>query len=228
MPEHYTYLMVDFCCILFPFLFSFHPKINFYKQWRFFWLPCLVTAIPFLVWDILFTRAGVWSFNPHYVCGIYFFSLPLEEYLFFICIPYASVFTWFCLDSFYDFSRYRLVANAITYFLIFFLTVIAFFHLQQLYTSVTFLLLALALGILLVRKVTILPSFYISFLLILLPFFISNGLLTGSFIKEPVVMYNNQYNLGIRMFTIPFEDTFYGMLLILMNITGFANLKNKV
>jgi lycopene cyclase domain-containing protein len=228
MPEHYTYLMVDFCCIIVPFLFSFHPKINFYKQWRFFWLPCLVTAIIFLVWDVLFTKAGVWSFNPGYVCGIYFFTLPIEEYLFFICIPYAAVFTWFCIASFFNFSRYQYAFRMFSSCLILLLTITALFHLQQLYTSVTFVLLSSVLGLVLNSKAAWLPSFFISFIIILLPFFISNGILTGSLIKEPVVIYNNQYNLGIRMFTIPFEDTFYGMLLMLMNVAGFAYQKNKV
>ena len=228
MPEHYTYLLVDLCCIIVPFLFSFHPKINFYKQWRFFWLPCLVTAIIFLVWDVLFTRDGVWSFNRGYVCGLYFCSLPLEEYLFFICIPYAAVFTWFCIASFFNFSRYQYAFRIFSSCLILLLTFTALFHLQQLYTSVTFILLSLVLGLVLNSKAAWLPSFFISFIIILLPFFISNGILTGSFINEPVVIYNNQYNLGIRMFTIPFEDTFYGMLLMLMNVAGFTFLKNRV
>ncbi len=228
MPEHYTYLLVDLCCIIVPFLFSFHPKINFYKQWRFFWLPCLVTAFIFLVWDVLFTREGVWSFNRGYVCGLYFCSLPLEEYLFFICIPYAAVFTWFCIASFFNFSRYQYAFRIFSSCLILLLTFTALFHLQQLYTSVTFILLSLVLGLVLNSKAAWLPSFFISFIIILLPFFISNGILTGSFINEPVVIYNNQYNLGIRMFTIPFEDTFYGMLLMLMNVAGFTFLKNRV
>ena len=228
MPEHYTYLLVDLCCIIVPFLFSFHPKINFYKQWRFLWLPCLVTAIIFLVWDVLFTRDGVWSFNRGYVCGLYFCSLPLEEYLFFICIPYAAVFTWFCIASFFNFSRYQYAFRIFSSCLILLLTFTALFHLQQLYTSVTFILLSLVLGLVLNSKAAWLPSFFISFIIILLPFFISNGILTGSFINEPVVIYNNQYNLGIRMFTIPFEDTFYGMLLMLMNVAGFTFLKNRV
>ena len=228
MPEHFTYLLVDLGCIIVPLMFSFHPKINFYKQWRFFWLPCSITALIFLFWDVLFTKAGVWSFNPGYVIGIFFFQLPVEEYLFFICVPYASVFTWFCIDSFFNFGKYKPPAEIISLVLILVLVAVASVHLQQLYTSVTFFGLALVLGLILKARAVWLPSFIVSFFIILIPFFISNGILTGSFIKEPVVKYNNHYNLGIRLFTIPFEDIFYGMLLMLMNVAGFIFLKNRI
>lgn len=58
-------------------------------------------------------------------------------------------------------------------------------------------------------------------------FFIVNGILTGSWIDEPVVWYNDSENLGIRIGTIPFEDAFYGFLLIALVIDLYRYLQNK-
>ena len=227
LPEKYTYLTVDICCILVPFLFSFHPRIKFYKQWKYFVLPSVLTAIFFLVWDIAFTRSGVWSFNPRYLIGASLFGLPMEEYLFFFIVPYCCVYTYYCMSKFFNFKRYTKAANEGAIFLASVLMLVGLSHMARLYTSVTFLLLVVLLAFLVFKRVKYLPVFFVSFAMILVPFFISNGILTGSFIKEPVVGYNNKYNLGIRMFTIPIEDTFYGMLLMLMNVAGFEYLKRR-
>jgi lycopene cyclase domain-containing protein len=52
----------------------------------------------------------------------------------------------------------------------------------------------------------------------LIPFFIVNGILTGSFIHQEVVWYNNAENLGIRLFTVPVEDAFYAFSMLFANL----------
>jgi len=226
MPIKYTYLLVNFFCFIFPLILSFHPKSKFYTQLKYFVLPCLITASFFITWDILFTYLQVWSFNPKYILGVYFFNLPIEEILFFICIPYACMYTYHLVKKNLDVSKFNRQITLFSWVLIAFLLTTAIFNLHRLYTSVTFILLAACLSWLAFKRVSFIANFYLTFLFILLPFFISNGILTGSFLNQPVVMYNNAQNLGARIFTIPFEDTFYGMLLMLMNVALFEQIKS--
>ncbi|MES2477571.1 MAG: lycopene cyclase domain-containing protein [Bacteroidota bacterium] len=226
MAEKYTYLLVDFFCIIFPFLFSFHPQLQFFKNWRAFIWPCLLTAAFFLIWDGIFTHIGVWSFNPHYVMGIYFWDMPIEEFLFFICIPYACVFSYHCFKVLFKFQRYQTFARVFYAVTATVLMIIALLHLTQLYTSVTFILCAVFLFYLVYKNEAILSTFFFCFLFILVPFILSNGVLTGSFFGRIVVQYNDAHNLGIRILTIPVEDTFYGMLMLMLNVWGYErNLK---
>jgi lycopene cyclase domain-containing protein len=108
------------------------------------------------------------------------------------------------------------VAAKISQLLIPFSLVVGIMSLDKLYTAATFILLGVALiYVAWIAKSHWLPRFYESYIIALLPFFLKNGILTGSFLESQVVWYNNEENLGIRLGTIPFEDVFYGMLLIL-------------
>lgn len=228
MNPKFLYLSLDFISILFPFLFSFYSKANFSKKWKYLWVAILLPAALFIVWDEFFTQMGVWGFNEQYLSGIYVGSLPLEEILFFICIPYACVFTYEALNYLVKKDYLKSSQKSISVVLITGSLTLGFMNLDKWYTSVTFISLALFLAMLqFVWKADYLGRFYFSYLFILIPFFLVNGVLTGSGIDDPVVWYNDAENLGIRMGTIPVEDTFYGMLLIAMNVALFEWLQRR-
>lgn len=220
----FTYLLINFFTILFPLALSFDKKVQFYKKWKFIWPGLLITGLVFLFWDVLFTVDGVWSFNPKYITGITILQLPIEEIFFFLTVPFACIFIYACLNYYIkweiDTRLTRIISNLI---IIFSILILIFYH-HKLYTRVTFTLLAfLVILFQFIYKVRWLNRFYISFLVVLIPFYIINGVLTA----WPVVMYNNAQNLGLRIGTIPIEDHFYCMALLLMNIGFFEYFRLK-
>lgn len=225
---NYLYLYINFFTIIIPFLFSFHPKLLFYKTWNAFFPAVIIAGIIFLVWDAYFTHLCVWGFNPDYLTGITLINLPLEEVLFFFCIPYACVFTFHCLDVLLLQKSFRFNDKFVTPLLIAALVIISILQYQKIYTLVTFTSLAALLAYSkYVLKIQWLDKFYFVYAILLLPFLIVNGILTGTTLASPVVWYNNAEIIGTRILTIPVEDIFYGMLLILINLLIYQRLKSR-
>lgn len=218
------YLYLNIFTILFPLLLSFDRKVAFYKKWPFLWPAIGANAALFIVWDVLFTKAGIWGFNEEYLVGIYLFNLPLEEVLFFITVPYACVFIYEVLNAYIAKDLLQPYAKGITLALIPALLLLAVFNSGKLYTSITCTLLALMLGLhYFFFKTRKLGRFYLAYLVHLVPFLLVNGVLT----YLPVVWYNNSHNLGLRIVSIPVEDTMYSMLMLLLTISVYEALKQR-
>lgn len=188
----------------------------------------ILTMMVFIPWDVVFTRHEIWGFNPDYFLDTKILSLPLEEWLFFICIPFACVFTHYALLLY--FPKLKLDKNsskAIAIGLILTLALLLIFNYDKWYTLVNFTIAIVLTIIVLKYNSTLLQHFFLTFLVMLIPFFIVNGVLTGSWIESQVVWYNNAENLGIRMGTIPVEDSIYAYSMILMNLFFFEYFTQK-
>jgi len=219
------YSILLFCTFLVPFTLSFDNKLQFYKQWKYLSPSIIIVAFFYIVSDIYFTKHGIWGFNPRYHSSIVIYRLPIEEWLFFIVIPYASIFLHDSILLYFsnthlshNFSKYLSIG------LLLISIILVLFNLEKAYTAYIFSLVILVVIFTFFDKTNVISSFYCTFLLILVPFLIVNAILTGSFIDEPIVWYDNSENLGIRFFTIPFEDFGYAFSLILFNLV----LRNKL
>lgn len=214
---HYTYLLLNIATLFFPLVLSFDKKVAFYKKWPQLLWGIAITGAFFIVWDVLKTHYGVWSFNPKYLLGIYIINLPLEEWLFFITVPYGCVFIYECIKAYlpdYLLRPSKYIAPALVVVLL----VLGLINYARAYTCITFVFTALFLLLYMrVFKNRLGGYFWLGYLVHLIPFLLVNGVLTSL----PVVIYNNAENLGIRLYTIPVEDTIYSMLLLLMNIGIF-------
>ena len=221
-----TYLLVNLCSIAIPIAFSFESRVAFFRKWKALFPALIIPAVPFLIWDSIFTTYGVWGFNQNYLTGIRIGNLPLEEILFFFCIPYACIFTYEVLNYFIERDVLGKYARHGTTILAYMLVAVAFQYSDRLYTLTTSVLTFLFLMVhLVVLKKDYWSRLVLAYLVILVPFFITNGILTGTGLNEAIVWYNDDENLGIRLLTIPVEDTLYGFLLFGLNITIYERLK---
>lgn len=225
---NYLYLFLNIASISIPLIYSFERKMYFIKHWKSVFMAIFLVSIPFVLWDIAFTNNGVWGFNPRYLTGTTLFGLPFEEVLFFICIPYASIFTHY---AYIHFLKNKYLADRTVRIITIILLVTALativYGYPKLYTTIngaTFIVLLLYS---LMEKENHLSYFYISFSIVLIPFFIVNGILTGSLIAEEVVWYNTDEFMGVRLFTIPAEDIVYAFNLLYLNILIIEKLKVK-
>jgi lycopene cyclase domain-containing protein len=90
----YEYFIVLAVCLAAPLVLSRSRELDFYKYPSRLILAIGIPFVIFVIWDIIVTARGHWSFNPQYTVGLKFFNLPVEEVLFFIIIPFCGIFTW--------------------------------------------------------------------------------------------------------------------------------------
>jgi lycopene cyclase domain-containing protein len=213
------YLVIEIVAVAIPLIFSFDKNMQFYKNWKSVLLSFLIVSSVYIAVDICFTKYGIWGFNPKYHSNIILLHLPIEEWLFFLAIPYASIFVHYTFVYYFpNIFLGKTQTRALSALLILFLFIVMVLNYQRIYTVYNSIMLILAIFLANFDKAKIMNRFYITFLIILVPFFMVNSILTGAFIEGSVLLYNPSDILGIRIFTVPVEDVGYAFSLVLLNL----------
>jgi lycopene cyclase domain-containing protein len=219
-----TYALLLGGSVLAPFLLSFDKKVAFYRYWKALFPATIITATVFIIWDIYFTNHEVWWFNKEFVTGWFIAGLPIEEWLFFIIIPYCCIFIYEVIRAYlkWKWTGFIIPLNIILF--LFFLAVTVL-NIDRIYTAVNFGMAAGLIGLQFFLKThrTYLFYFYAAYGLSIIPFLLVNGVLT----RMPVVGYNDSENLSMRLYTIPVEDFAYLVNLLLMNLNLYEWFKRK-
>jgi lycopene cyclase domain-containing protein len=211
------YLIILLISLAGPLALSFEKNLRLYKRWKYLIPAILITLLIFVVWDIIFTHLGYWFFNPIYNSGIYINKLPLEEYLFFIVIPYACAFSFYAIRFHFPNFKFSLLwTKILTLTISIFSVITALLHTNLTYTLVVFLVLPAVLLFSYYFARNVVQHYLAIYPILLIPFFIINGILTGTGIEQAVFDYNPEVILGIHIFSIPFEDMFYNFSLLLL------------
>ena len=174
---------------------------------------------------LYFTHIGVWGFNERYLIGIDLFGIPIEEILFFVTIPYASIFTFKTIQQYFQESSLKNLGRLFLGGVFGFSFLILFIGFSNLYTGTIVKLSLVTSFLFLFLDSKWIGHFALTFILLLIPFLALNGILTGSLIENEIVWYNENEILGKRIGTIPIEDLFYAFLLLIWNIYFFEKFK---
>ena len=219
------YLWINLLAIFFPLLLSFNKLGHFYKRWTILFKSIAIMWIFVVTWDIWFAYIVVWGFNSRYLIGLNIFHLPLEEWLFFLCIPYSFMFLYDQLVILKTPNYFKNIENSLDYVFIFIASLFLVFGFPNIYTTFVSILVILFTSLIKILKPKNKGIFYISYSLILFPFVLVNGVLTGSLIDKPIVWYNNSENLGVRFITIPIEDFLYYFLMFEICYISYEHIK---
>lgn len=222
------YLWVNLLSFAGPFFLSFDKKVHFYTHWKSLIPAILIVGSVFVFWDVYFTEQGIWGFNAEHLSGVYFFNLPIEECLFFFTIPYACVFIYEVLKAY--FPKFRPIHFAYYFSLLFTIGafVLAFVFSDGIYSFYGILAAGIVNWILYFGFTPKwYPQFIFSFIIVMIPFLVVNGILTGAITEDPVVWYNENHISGIRIYTIPIEDVFYNFLMLLSVVGIHEFLKRR-
>ncbi len=228
LETSFAYLYLHLFTFIPVFLLSFDKNVHYYRKWRYLLPAILPVAIVFILWDVYFTVKGVWGFNESYLLGLRILQLPLEEWLFFFTVPFACVFIYECLNYYIRRDWLAPLEPVLTPLLIVVFLLTGAFHWSQMYTATTFLLA----GFFLLHHYIYVPGgyrsrFYLAYLVSWIPFLLVNGILTGSYTQEPIVLYNPEEYLGIRVTSIPLDDSVYSFLLLFGTVTLYEFFQKK-
>lgn len=217
------YLLFNVIVIIGPLLASFDRRVRYVNKWSTSLAAILIVLPIYITWDSLVTGRH-WFFNPSFTLGFRLLNLPIEEWLFFISVPFASLFIWEIITVFRaPVKPFHSVYSRIVAYIFLTLALFAFYHGKEC-TSLTLLscsfvlIVDRALGTGIFRN----GNLALFFLLITASISIFNGYLTA----RPVVTYAPQYQLGILIGSIPIEDYFYGYAHILLCTILFEKLKS--
>jgi lycopene cyclase domain-containing protein len=88
------YAWVLILSFVFPLLFSFYPPLKFWRNFKALVLSIGLLVVIFGSWDVFATWRGHWYFDPAGISGPKIINLPVEEWLFFVVVPFCCIFTW--------------------------------------------------------------------------------------------------------------------------------------
>jgi lycopene cyclase domain-containing protein len=225
-----NYIILDFLIILFPLLFTFKWKFQYYKFFKPLAASILIVGISYIIWDILVTWRGDWWFEEEFLIGIEIFGLPIEEILFFIVVPFACLFiyenlVYFIKDKKLPFNKWFYLTIAAIFFIIGIIFRNQDYTILSTFSCALFFILASTLYPEMLKS----RNYWFYIILSFIPFIIFNYFLTSLIVVgySPEAIWGGDGLWNGRFITIPFEDFFYNYSMLSFYLMVYLYFKGK-
>ena len=219
----FEYLLFNIIVIAGPVVSHFNPQIKQLSRWRLKLLTNGLVMIPYIIWDVCVTGSH-WWFNKAYTLDFRLLGLPIEEWLFFITVPFGCLLVWETLPDTKLSTPLRPLRHVRTVlYATLPLGIWIFSTGDQQYTGLVLCCFGLVGLVDTVLRTDLLlrPKTYLYLAIVAGLILVFNGYLTA----RPVVLYGETYQSGYRLLTIPVEDFGYGFTLVLFNAMLYEILK---
>lgn len=228
----YTTLILNLLILAIIIPLSFNKKVKFHSHFEDTIITILFGSFFMILLERFFMYRGICGFMPAYQIKTSFFSLPIEEVLFFITIPYSCIFIYEYVRT--KFKKDFLLPHIkkINVGVIFILTIVLLFSFYKEYPFTISTLLDIFIYLYFINKFNnnYMGYFYLSYLISLIPYLISSILINNGlwFIsKSPIIWYNKDKIFDLKIFNIPLENTIYFMFFLLTYISIYEFSKSK-
>ncbi len=225
------YLLFNCIVLLGPVISQFNREIKHLSQWRLKLCTNGIIAIPFVIWDVIVTGSH-WRFNEAYTLDFRLLGLPIEEWLFFITVPFGCLLVWETLPRVKLSTQLRPLRHVRTVLYVALPIGIWIFSTGVQYTGLVLCCLGLVALADTLLKTGLLgqPKTYLFLAILAILILVFNGYLTA----RPVVLYGEAFQSGYRILRIPIEDFGYGFALVLFNAmlyekqVAYGRLRRKI
>jgi hypothetical protein len=206
----YLFLYLNLALLLIPFVLMLDKKAI-----KSFVIPSIVVTIFFSEAGVLLAGAKVWVFNPDYLIEVIYRNIPLEMYLFYFTSSFASLGIYTYLNNKFPKNDWQKYTLALSNLLLGLMIAMLFFAYTKWYTVITFaILFVLLLFVEYKNHLRFMYKFYRAYLVCLIPFYLSFGILCNL----PAISYKAAETVQANIFNIPFENHFYMMGMLLLGV----------
>lgn len=207
-------------------MFLFLKKtIVFVMEFKYMLPAIIFSGAIFILFNSRLLETGINEYNLNFILGKRLYYLPVEEWIYLFIISILSFSVYLLVSAKFEKLEKTNLFVAISVVLLAGFAFVAWTARDILIPFFISFLLAIYLAYTLFRKRfnQHLGKFYISYLFTLAPFLTIRAIVNSL----PIVIYNNEYIYGIRLFNMPVEEFGYLFLLMLINITIFEYLRNN-